>query len=132
MTVLSKSTPQNMQAVSESELFLRNVRQKYSSFPKKIQFAIDKFGAKKDFENRVLLNIEKMNKNKPGDKNNIEEEALLENTLDSIGYLNIKSGSNYKIMEDKIIIMEDTFEQYMEVKEKVYFPLFKIFKNRFL
>ncbi|CAH1730872.1 unnamed protein product [Aphis gossypii] len=120
MTVLSKSAPQNMQAVSESELFLRNVRQKYSSFPKKIQFAIDKFAARRDFENRVLLNIEKMNKNKPGDKNNIEEEALLENTLDSIGYLNIKSGSNYKMMEDKIIIMEDTFEQYMEVKEKVY------------
>lgn len=132
MTVLSKPTPNQIVGISETELFLRNVREMYSSLPKKIQFAIDKFAARKDFENRQILNIREMYKNKPGEDNNIEEEALLEYTLDSIGYLNLKSGSNFKMNENTIIRMEDTFEQYMEVKDKVNFPLFKIFINRFL
>jgi len=125
MTVLSKSAPQNLQKVSEAELFLRNIRKEYSSLPKNIQHAIDKFSTRKDFENQIILNIQNMNKNKPGDQNNIEEEALLEYTIDSIGYLNLKSGSNYKKMENNITTMEDTFEQYMEVKEKVHFDYLK-------
>jgi hypothetical protein len=125
MTVLSKSAPQNLQKVSEAELFLRNIRKEYSSLSKNIQHAIDKFSTRKDFENQIILNIQNMNKNKPGDQNNIEEEALLEYTIDSIGYLNLKSGSNYKIMENNITTMEDTFEQYMEVKEKVHFNYLK-------
>jgi len=131
MTVLNKPSPNLILGVSETEIFLRNVREKYSSLPKKIQFAIDKFAARKDFENRQILKIQDMHKNKPGEDNNIEEEALLESTLDSIGYLNLKSGSHFKVTESSIIKMEDTFENYMEVKDKVSFPLFKIFINRF-
>lgn len=132
MTVLSKPTANVILGVSETDLFLRNVREKYSSLPKKIQSAIDKFAARKDFENQQILNIQNMYKNKPDEDNNIEEEALLESTLDSIGYLNLKSGSHFKMTEKSIMKMEDTFENYMEVKDKVYFPLFKIFINTFL
>jgi len=131
MTVLSKPPPNLVLGVSETDIFLRNVKEKYSFLPKKIQFAIDKFAARKDFENRQILNIQDMHKNKPGEDNNIEEEALLESTLDSIGYLNLKSGSNFKVTENSIVKMEDTFENYMEVKDKVNFSLFKIFINRF-
>jgi len=132
MTILSKPTTNLILGVSETELFLRNVREKYSSLPKKIQFAIDKFAARKDFENQQILNIQEMYKNKPGEDNNIEEKALLENALDSIGYFNLKSGSNFKMTENKIIKMEDSFENYMEVKDKVNFTLLKIFINSFL
>ena len=70
MTVVSKPTPNLILEVSETDIFLRNVREKYSSLPKKIQFAIDKFAARKDFENQQILEIQDMYKNKPGEDNN--------------------------------------------------------------
>lgn len=63
-----------------------------------------------------------MYNNKP-DNNNIEEEALLDNAWDTIGYLNLKTGSDFKLTENEIITMEDKFEQYISVKKEVNYPL---------
>lgn len=117
--------------MSESEIFLRNVLEEYSSLPKKIQSAIDRFAARRDFENQEILKIQNMYINKP-DNNNIEEEALLDNAWDTIGYLNLKTGSDFKLKENEIITMEDKFEQYIKVKKEVNYPFFKIFKINFL
>lgn len=108
--------------VSETDIFLRNVRELYSSYPKKIQIAIDKFAARNDFENREIHNIQNKYKNKPDDNYNIEEEALLDNTRKSIGYLNLKSRLNLEMTEYDKITMKDKFYQYQDVKDEVNFP----------
>jgi len=60
-----------------------------------------------------------MYNNQP-DNNNIEEEALLVNAWDTIGYLNLKTGSDFKLTENKIITIEDKFQQYIDVKKEVH------------
>jgi len=68
-----------------------------------------------------------MYNNKP-DNNTIEEEVLLENAWDTIGYMNLKTGSDFKLTENEIVTMEDKFEQYINVKKEVSYLLLKIFK----
>lgn len=72
-----------------------------------------------------------MYNNKP-DNNNIEEKELLDNAWDTIGYLNLKTGSDFKLKENEIISMEDKFKQYIQVKKEVIYQFFKIFKIHFL
>ncbi|XP_029344283.1 cilia- and flagella-associated protein 44 isoform X1 [Acyrthosiphon pisum] len=115
--VLNKGAHNQIHNVSESEIFLRNVLEEYPSLPKKIQSAIDRFAARRDFENQEILKIQNMYNNKPDD-NNIEEEALLDNAWDTIGYLNLKTGLDFKLTESEIITMEDKFEQYINVKKE--------------
>lgn len=68
-----------------------------------------------------------MYNNKP-DNNTIEEEVLLKNAWDTIGYMNLKTGSDFKLTENEIVTMEDKFEQYINVKKEVSYLLLKIFK----
>lgn len=68
-----------------------------------------------------------MYNNKPDD-NTIEEEVLLENAWDTIGYMNLKTGTDFKPTENEIVTMEDKFEQYINVKKEVSYLLLKIFK----
>jgi len=68
-----------------------------------------------------------MYNNKP-DNNTIEEEVLLDNAWNTIGYMNLKTGSDFKLTENEIVTMEDKFEQYINVKKEVNYLLFKIFK----
>lgn len=117
---MNKGAHNQIHNVSESEIFLRNVLEEYSSLPKKIQSAIDRFAARRDFENQEILKIQNMYNNKP-DNNNIEEEELLDNAWDTMGYLNLKTGSDFKLKENEIITMEDKFEQYIKVKKEVIF-----------
>jgi len=68
-----------------------------------------------------------MYNNKP-DNNTIEEEVLLKNAWDTIGYMNLKTGSDFKLTENEIVTMEDKFEQYIIIKKEVSYLLLKIFK----
>jgi len=45
--------------------------------------------------------------------------------------LTLKSGANFKVTENKIVLMGDTFEQYMEGKDEVHFPKLTVLKIRF-
>uniref|UniRef100_A0A2S2P1G3 WD repeat-containing protein 52 n=2 Tax=Schizaphis graminum TaxID=13262 RepID=A0A2S2P1G3_SCHGA len=118
-TVLNKGTHNQIHNVSESEIFLRNVLEEYPSLPKKIQSAIDRFATRRNFENQEILKILNMYNNKP-DNNTIEEEALLDNAWNTIGYMNLKTGSDFKLTENEIVTMEDKFEQYINVKKEAY------------
>jgi len=72
-----------------------------------------------------------MYNNKP-DNNNIEEKELIDNAWDTIGYLNLKTESDFKLKENEIITMEDKFKQYIKVKKEVIYLFLKIFKTAFL
>jgi len=103
MTVLNKTAPNNHTKSFRNGNISSKCTSKVSSLLKKIQFTIDKFASRKDFENKEILNIQNIYNNKPGDNYNIEEEVLVENTRDSIGYLTLKPGSNSKVTENKIL-----------------------------
>ncbi|XP_022179157.1 uncharacterized protein LOC111039821 isoform X2 [Myzus persicae] len=118
-TELNKGAHTQIPNVSETEIFLRNVLEEYPSLPKKIQSAIDRFAARRDFENQEILKIQNMYNNKPANNNN-EEKALLDNACNTIGYLNLKTGSDFKLTENETIAMEDKFEQYIKVKKEAY------------
>lgn len=121
--MLNKGAHNQTHNVSESEIFLRNVREEYPSLPTKIQSAIDRFAARKDFENQEILKIQNMYNNKPDNNNNTDEKALLDNAWDTIGYLNLKTGLDFKLPENETITMEDKFKLYIDVKEEVHFPI---------
>ncbi|XP_025191573.1 uncharacterized protein LOC112591851 [Melanaphis sacchari] len=118
-TVLNKGAHNQIHNVSESEIFLRNVLEEYPSLPKKIQSAIDRFATRRDFENQEILKIQNMYNNKPNN-NTIEEEALLDNAWNTIGYMNLKTGSDFKLTENEIVTMKDKFEKYINVKNEAY------------
>lgn len=67
-----------------------------------------------------------MRKKKP-DNINIDDESILNNAWGTIGDFNLKSAPEFKPSDDKIITMEDKFDQYVEIKEEVYFLRFLIF-----
>lgn len=112
-----------MHKVTESEIFLRNIREIYPTLPKKIQNAIDKFAARVDFENQEILKIKSMHNEKPNNTN-IEVEDIINNAWDTIGNLNLKTATDFKPSDDQVISMEDKFEQYKHVREEVHFSLF--------
>jgi hypothetical protein len=117
--VVDKTTDNPIHKVTESEIFLRNVREIYQSLPKKIQSAIDKFAARIDFENKEILKIKSMQNDKP-DNTKDEEEAVLDNAWETIGNFNLKTASDFKPSNDKIISIEDKFQQYLHVRDEVY------------
>lgn len=94
----------------------------YSSLPKKIQSAIDKFAARIDFENKEILKIKNMHNEKPNDIN-IEEEAILDNAWETVGNFNLKTSIDFKPCDDQTVSMEHKFEQYRNVQDEVGFQL---------
>lgn len=122
-TLEKSSIDGQVHKVTESEIFLRNVREMYPSLPKKIQSAIDKFAMRIDFENKEILKIKNMFNEKPNDVN-IEEEAILNNAWETIGNFNLKTASDFKPSEDQVILIEHKFEQYKNVQNEVSFQLF--------
>lgn len=126
-TAIDKSTDDQHNVVTEKEVFLRNVHEIYQSLPKKIQVAIDKFTARSDFETTKILKIKKMHKKKTH-FSNIEEEATLSHALETIGDFNLKTASDFILIEDEVVSMEDKFDQYTEVQEEVQLSLFITFR----
>lgn len=116
--MLKKSNGNQVHKVTESEIFLRNVREICPSLPKKIQSAIDKFAARIDFENKEILKIKSMHNEKP-DNTKVEEEAILDNAWETIGNFNLKTASDFKPSSDKIISIDDKFQQYIHVRDEV-------------
>lgn len=123
--VLEKSTDNQVHKVTESEIFLRNVREICPSLPKKIQSAIDRFATRIDFENKEILRIKCMLNEKPNNTKD-EEEAILDNAWETIGNFNLKTASDFKPSNNKIISIEDKYQQYLHVQDEV--SIFKYFK----
>lgn len=117
-TVLDKTTDSQIHKVTESEIFLRNVREIYHTLPKKIQSAVDKFAARVDFENKEIIQIKSMHNEKP-DNTNIEEEAILNEAWETIGDFNLKTAPDFKPSDEQTVTMEDKFEQYKRIKKEV-------------
>lgn len=111
-----------MHKVTESEIFLRNIREIYPTLPKKIQSAIDKFSIRVDFENQEILKIKNMHNEKPSNTN-LEVEGILNNAWEAIGNLNLKTASDFKPFDNQVISMESKFEQYKHVQDEVHFSL---------
>lgn len=118
---MKKSIESHIQKVSELEIFLRNIREMYSSLPKKIQSTIDKFSARIDFENKEISKIKSMHNEKPDDSN-IKEESILESAWKNIGNFNLKTASDFKPQDNQIISVENKFKQYMHVLDEVNIP----------
>lgn len=118
-TVLANSIDDQIQKVTEVDIFLRSVREMYPSLPKKIQSAIDKFATRIDFENNEILKIKSMHNEKPN-SSNIEEETILENARQTIGDFNLKTANDFKPSDVQVISIENKFEQYMHIQEQVY------------
>lgn len=117
-TVLERPVNIHRRVVSESEIFLRNLRETYPNLPKKIQSAVDKFAARKDFETTVISKIITM-RNEKLLMFYTNEEAMLDNAKSNIGDLNLKSSSDFKPSDDKVISMEAKFFKFMNVKDEV-------------
>lgn len=120
---MDKSNDGQTHKVTESEIFLRNIREIYPTLPKNIQSAINKFAARVNFENQEIFKIKSMHNEKPSNTN-IEVEGILNNAWETIGNLNLKTASGYKPSNDRVISMEDKFEQYKHIQEEVQFLLF--------
>jgi len=113
--------PENtVHKITESEIFLRNIREIYPTLPKKIQCAIDKFAARIEFENQEILKIKNIQNERPNN-NTIEENDTLNYAKETIGTLNLKTATDFKLSDDLVISLEDKFEQYMFVRKEVHF-----------
>lgn len=117
-TILERTAENPVHKITESEIFLRNIREIYPTLPKKIQSSIDKFAARIEFENQEILKIKNMYNEKPIN-NTIEENATLSNAWKTIGDLNLKTATDFKLSDDVVISLEDKFKQYVSVRKEV-------------
>lgn len=125
--MLGKSAD-NTRKVTESEIFLRNIREIYPTLPKKIQSAIDKFANRIDFENKAILKIKNMCHEKTGGGTFYsEEDAVLKHAWETIGNLNLKTASDFKLSDKHTVSIEDKFIQYTDVQAEVGFDLRRFF-----
>ncbi|XP_050423055.1 cilia- and flagella-associated protein 44 [Adelges cooleyi] len=119
-TILDKPADDTIHKLAEWEVFLRNVRELYDSLPKNVQTAIDKFTERKHFEENKKLELKNMVLNKPdGDKFNTEEETAIDVATNMIGDINLKSSPNYKVPPDDTVLMEDKYEEYMDIHKEI-------------
>lgn len=119
-TVLEKISENKVHKITDVEVFLLNIREMYPSLPKDVQIAIDKLAARIQFEKEHLLKIKNMQTEKSEDID-YEDEAVLDNARESIGQLKLKSGLEFKPSDAEVMSMEDTFEQYDDIQQTVYF-----------
>jgi len=116
---MEKSTGNKRRQITESEIFLRNVREMYPSLPKSIQTVINSFGIRKDFEIEKIAEIKNMRENKSINKYLVEDEIALDYARKTLGDLNIKSSPDFKPSSDEMISIEDKFNTYMYIQDEV-------------
>ncbi|XP_050529600.1 cilia- and flagella-associated protein 44 isoform X1 [Daktulosphaira vitifoliae] len=120
-TIIEKFTDDTVHKLAEWEVFLRNVREIYDSLPKYIRKAIDKYAKRKNFEKTEKIKMHDLEMKKPDiTKFDTEEEILIDVARSTIGNLNLKSSSTYKVPQDDIILMEDKYDEYLDVQEEIY------------
>ncbi|VVC29555.1 WD40/YVTN repeat-like-containing domain,WD40-repeat-containing domain,WD40 repeat [Cinara cedri] len=119
LTVLLKSNDNPSHNANESEIFLRNMLERYQFFPKKIQIAIDKYCDRITYENEKLLNIEMFEKENRKDSDNNNEDYEIENARETIGDFKLKTSPHFKPSDEQKVSMEDKYEQFLYVKEEL-------------
>ncbi|XP_050529601.1 cilia- and flagella-associated protein 44 isoform X2 [Daktulosphaira vitifoliae] len=120
-TIIEKFTDDTVHKLAEWEVFLRNVREIYDSLPKYIRKAIDKYAKRKNFEKTEKIKMHDLEMKKPDiTKFDTEEEILIDVARSTIGNLNLKSSSTYKVPQDDIILMEDKYDEYLDVQEEIF------------